>query len=108
MPQFHPQAFAAGQQYAQQFAQHYAAQNQQPAAQTDQMRQFWAQQLQEIEQVPSDPAEFKNHQLPLARIKKVRGVFNSAAKAAVPLECCRSAAHAHMHAPLTCTDYEVR
>jgi hypothetical protein len=37
------------------------------------LRAFWQDQLREIEQVPSDPAEFKNHQLPLARIKKVGG-----------------------------------
>lgn len=41
--------------------------NQQP----DQLRQFWQQQMNEIHQVDTDPAEFKNHQLPLARIKKV-------------------------------------
>lgn len=69
--------------------------------QNEQLRLFWLQQQQEIQQVPSsldqgsywlkrvstgvlkwwlhahhlqvgtDPAEFKNHQLPLARIKKV-------------------------------------
>lgn len=28
--------------------------------------------MQEVQAVGTDPAEFKNHQLPLARIKKVR------------------------------------
>ncbi len=41
------------------------------AQQNEQLRQFWHQQMQEIMQVGTDPAEFKNHQLPLARIKKV-------------------------------------
>lgn len=41
------------------------------AAQQEQLRQFWLGQMQEIHQVGTDPAEFKNHQLPLARIKKV-------------------------------------
>ena len=35
------------------------------------LSEFWQQQMQEVSQVSSDPAEFKNHQLPLARIKKV-------------------------------------
>ena len=39
---------------------------------TDQLRQFWQTQMQEVQGVGTDPAEFKNHQLPLARIKKVR------------------------------------
>lgn len=42
------------------------------AAQQEQLRQFWLGHMQEIHQVGTDPAEFKNHQLPLARIKKVR------------------------------------
>ena len=37
------------------------------------LREFWEQQKEEIEQVGTDMQEFKNHQLPLARIKKVRG-----------------------------------
>ncbi len=83
------QAFAAGQQYAQQFAQHhantaqhllqqpqgqqgYAAQPlQQASAQPEQLRAFWQQQMLEVEQTSADPSEFKNQQLPLARIKKV-------------------------------------
>lgn len=43
----------------------------QQAAQQEQLRQFWQNQMLEIHQVGTDPAEFKNHQLPLARIKKV-------------------------------------
>lgn len=38
---------------------------------TEQLRGFWQEQYREIEQVPADAQEFKNHQLPLARIKKV-------------------------------------
>ena len=40
--------------------------------QNEQLRQFWLQQHREIAEVGTDPAEFKNHQLPLARIKKVQ------------------------------------
>ena len=65
------QAFAAGAQYAQQFANHYAQQQQQQQTLTPELRQFWQQQMQEIQEIPADPSEFKNHQLPLARIKKV-------------------------------------
>lgn len=36
-----------------------------------QVRAFWRGMQSEVEQVAADPAEFKNHQLPLARIKKV-------------------------------------
>ena len=46
----------------------YAAQQRH---QTEQLQNFWSQQMVEINQVGTDPAEFKNHQLPLARIKKV-------------------------------------
>lgn len=35
------------------------------------LRAFWEEQNREIAAVGRDPAEFKNHQLPLARIKKV-------------------------------------
>lgn len=44
-----------------------AAQNQQ----TENLAKFWREQMTEIEAVGTDAAEFKNHQLPLARIKKV-------------------------------------
>lgn len=45
----------------------------QPSAtvQQEQLREFWSSQMNEIHHVSTDPAEFKNHQLPLARIKKV-------------------------------------
>jgi hypothetical protein len=68
-----PQAFTAGQQFAQAYAQHYQqqVQNNSQSAQSDQLRLFWQQQMSEIEHVHADPSEFKNHQLPLARIKKV-------------------------------------
>ncbi|KAK9863003.1 hypothetical protein WJX84_001295 [Apatococcus fuscideae] len=39
--------------------------------QSQQLRSFWEQQMQEIHEVGADAAEFKNHQLPLARIKKI-------------------------------------
>lgn len=39
--------------------------------QNAELKKFWREQMAEIEQVGTDPAEFKNHQLPLARIKKV-------------------------------------
>lgn len=42
-----------------------------PTSQTDQLKTFWQGQMIEVEQVGNDPAEFKNHQLPLARIKKI-------------------------------------
>jgi hypothetical protein len=44
----------------------------------DSLRNFWATQLREIQQTSTDPAEFKNQQLPLTRIKKVpvRPVFD--------------------------------
>eukprot|EP00882_Tetradesmus_deserticola_P019667 GHRQ01021188.1.p3 GENE.GHRQ01021188.1~~GHRQ01021188.1.p3 ORF type:complete len:126 (+),score=22.35 GHRQ01021188.1:495-872(+) len=38
---------------------------------------FWEQQTQEVSQVGKDAAEFKNHQLPLARIKKVSALVRS-------------------------------
>ena len=44
---------------------------QQAHLQSQQLRSFWEQQMQEIHEVGADAAEFKNHQLPLARIKKV-------------------------------------
>ncbi|MEW5302831.1 MAG: hypothetical protein WDW36_005574 [Sanguina aurantia] len=37
----------------------------------EQLKPFWQQQMIEVEQVGHDAAEFKNHQLPLARIKKI-------------------------------------
>ncbi|KAM0850005.1 hypothetical protein ACQ4PT_033432 [Festuca glaucescens] len=48
-------------QQAQQFHQQLQQQQQQ------QLREFWASQMEEIEQA----ADFKNHTLPLARIKKI-------------------------------------
>ncbi|XRB00447.1 nuclear transcription factor Y subunit [Pycnococcus provasolii] len=36
-----------------------------------QLQMFWTQQMAEVENVGADPNEFKNHQLPLARIKKI-------------------------------------
>ncbi|CAG9466377.1 unnamed protein product [Pedinophyceae sp. YPF-701] len=41
------------------------------AAAQHQLQQFWRRQTQEIEAMGNDPNEFKNHQLPLARIKKI-------------------------------------
>lgn len=51
-------------QLAQQQAQHFHHQQQQ---QHEQLQMFWANQMQEIEQT----TDFKNHSLPLARIKKI-------------------------------------
>ena len=53
MPQANPQAAAQQRQLA------------------EKLKEFWEEQMGEVEQVGTDPAEFKNHQLPLARIKKV-------------------------------------
>jgi len=36
------------------------------------LRAFWEEQAREVDAVGTDPAQFKNHQLPLARIKKAR------------------------------------
>ncbi|KAI8466227.1 MAG: histone-fold-containing protein [Monoraphidium minutum] len=41
------------------------------AGEEEQVRSFWRGMLGEVEQVGGDFAEFKNHQLPLARIKKI-------------------------------------
>lgn len=46
---------------------HHQQQQQHQAA----LKSFWVQQMEEIENTSTDPSEFKNHQLPLARIKKV-------------------------------------
>ncbi|KAL0029837.1 hypothetical protein WJX77_003009 [Trebouxia sp. C0004] len=58
VPQYNPAGYS--QALAQQLQQ-----------QSIQLRMFWEQQHLEIQQVGTDPAEFKNHQLPLARIKKI-------------------------------------
>lgn len=70
MPQhMHPQFAGPGMQHGAVPAMYPpAAQN---AALSEQLRQFWAGQLLEVQQAGIDPAEFKNTQLPLARIKKV-------------------------------------
>ncbi|PON58266.1 Nuclear transcription factor Y subunit C [Trema orientale] len=52
-------------QLAYQQAQHFHHQQQQQ--QQQQLQMFWANQMQEIEQT----TDFKNHSLPLARIKKI-------------------------------------
>lgn len=52
-------------QVAYQQAQHFH--HQQQEQQQEQLRVFWANQMQEIEQT----TDFKNHSLPLARIKKI-------------------------------------
>lgn len=62
-------AYAAAQSsYVPVTAAAIAAQRQQ----TENLANFWREQMTEIEGVGTDAAEFKNHQLPLARIKKVR------------------------------------
>jgi len=40
-------------------------------SQNQQLKSFWAEQMQEVKEVPVDTSVFKNHQLPLARIKKI-------------------------------------
>ncbi|OVA05633.1 Transcription factor CBF/NF-Y/archaeal histone [Macleaya cordata] len=56
---------AAQQQLAYQQVQHFHHQQQQQ--QQQQLQVFWSNQIQEIEQT----TDFKNHSLPLARIKKI-------------------------------------
>lgn len=41
------------------------------------MREFWQAQMIEVQGVGTNTEDFKNHQLPLARIKKVRRFFLS-------------------------------
>jgi nuclear transcription factor Y gamma len=54
-----------GTTYAQQhFAQNHELQ--------EQLSKFWSEMRDEVDNVGTDPAEFKSQQLPLARIKKVR------------------------------------
>ncbi|KAB1216901.1 Nuclear transcription factor Y subunit C-2 [Morella rubra] len=61
-----PTTFAnSSHQLAFQQAQHFHHQQQQQ--QQQQLQMFWANQMQEIEQT----TDFKNHSLPLARIKKI-------------------------------------
>ena len=77
------------------------------ASQNAQLKHFWDTQMEEISDVPIDTAVFKNHQLPLARIKKVR-----------PLDASTPAASVHglcltFSKPLSpsterVTDYEIR
>jgi hypothetical protein len=69
----YPASFPGNQPvFQQQFAAYQQPPQQQLApSQQEQLRAFWQGQLQEVQQVGNDPAEFKNHQLPLARIKKV-------------------------------------
>ncbi|KAL0300952.1 UNVERIFIED_CONTAM: Nuclear transcription factor Y subunit C-4 [Sesamum radiatum] len=57
-----PGAFAPQQQLGYHQPQHFHSQQQQ-----QQLQAFWANQMQEIEQT----TDFKNHSLPLARIKKI-------------------------------------
>ncbi len=57
-----PPNYAMPASYMQQFA---AAQ-----AQTEQLRRFWVEMKEEAGRAGTDPLEFKNQQLPLARIKK--------------------------------------
>lgn len=50
------------------YLQQYAA----AQAQVEQLRRFWAEMKEEVSRAGTDPLEFKNQQLPLARIKKVK------------------------------------
>jgi hypothetical protein len=91
LPQGFPPQFAQQQQQQQQQVQPQQQPQQQfqqtfphythSAQQAEQLRAFWKSQQIEVEGVGNDPAEFKNHQLPLARIKKVLGL-------ACCLVCC--------------------
>lgn len=58
-----PHGYSVPPTYLQQFA---AAQ-----AQSEQLRRFWAEMIEEAQRTGTDPLEFKTQQLPLARIKKV-------------------------------------
>jgi hypothetical protein len=74
--QFSNAGFAApNPQYAaQQYQQFQPAQQAQPNAAygSEHLKSFWEAQKQEVSNVGNDITEFKNHQLPLARIKKAR------------------------------------
>ncbi|KAF8412680.1 hypothetical protein HHK36_000648 [Tetracentron sinense] len=61
------QIAASQHQLAYQQAQHFHHQQQQQQQQHQELQVFWANQIQEIEQT----TDFKNHSLPLARIKKI-------------------------------------
>jgi nuclear transcription factor Y gamma len=61
-----------GNQYLQQQQQQQYAAVPQGDMYAELLAPFWEQQIEEVSQVGRDAAEFKNHQLPLARIKKVR------------------------------------
>jgi hypothetical protein len=63
-----PAQYPIGQPYG---ASTSAAPQPDPAAQA--LRVFWDAQAEEVQQVGTDIQEFKNHQLPLARIKKAGG-----------------------------------
>nr|APP89677.1 nuclear transcription factor Y subunit C-2 [Ribes rubrum] len=64
-PPHHPNTFSSPHQLAYQQAQHFH--NQQQQQQQQQLQMFWTNQMQEVEQTN----DFKNHTLPLARIKKI-------------------------------------
>ncbi|GIL45468.1 hypothetical protein Vafri_2704 [Volvox africanus] len=57
-------------QFPGQFSAAYGM-TQQGNHQAEQLKVFWQSQLVEVAEVPPDPTVFKNHQLPLARIKKI-------------------------------------
>lgn len=59
-----PPGYALPPPYLQQYA---AAQ-----AQAEQLRRFWVEMKEDVMRAGTDPLEFKNQQLPLARIKKAR------------------------------------
>jgi len=65
--QFQVQAQAQFQQHPMQQIQYHQQQQQQHQAQRQQLKVFWNQQMREVE----NSNDFKNHQLPLARIKKI-------------------------------------
>ncbi len=85
LPQQQQQQAQQQQQTTQQVQQQQQGDN---ANEVEQLKEFWKEQQLEVSQVGNDPAEFKNHQLPLARIKKVRVSCFRAARALCIYETC--------------------
>ena len=51
----------------------------------DQLKKFWEEMMEDVQNTGTDLADFKTQQLPLARIKKVRVKICSVAFYIVPL-----------------------
>lgn len=78
-----PPGFGGGQVTSQQAAA------EQQKLQAEQLRKFWGEMKTEAAEHSTEPADFKNQQLPLARIKKVPSGPGHAA-GAVPGSRCRA------------------